>query len=155
MSERGQSKAIDERQGVLLLLLRGADSPGVDPIRIMKGAFIVTQEAPMEWVAPSARYEFVPEKYGPCSYDVYSDLDALVDEGLVQATQAPGRSWRYYSVTPAGQERAEDLRRRSSAGATDFITRVAQFVRGLPFAKLLKTIYARYPQYAVNSVFQY
>ena len=155
MSERGQSKAIDEREGVLLLLLSRADSPGVDPIRIMTGAFIVTQEAPTAWLAPSARYQFVPEKYGPCSYDVYSDLDGLVDQGLVQATQASGRSWRYYSITPAGQSRAEDLRRRSSAEATDYITRVAEFVRGLPFGKLLKTVYARYPEYAVNSVFQY
>ena len=43
--------------------------------------FIFAQES---GVSDDESYEFVPYNWGPCSFEIYEDMDSLIDDGLVE-----------------------------------------------------------------------
>lgn len=140
-------------QKTLLLFFLGSERR-LDPIRIMKGLFIFTMEAPEPWLPSATRYEFVPYSYGPYARQIDIDLNRLKLLGLLQSSQAPGRHWDYYSLTEQGQAKAVELESSLDPRAVTYLHKVREFVLGLSFSRLLDTIYERYPDYAVNSVFK-
>ena len=56
--------------------------------------------------------------------------------------------------TDQGKEKAAQVASDFPVPAVRYIQKVREFVLGLTFRKLLDTVYARYPDYAVNSVFK-
>lgn len=142
-----------ERQKVLMTFL-GASDQELDPIRIMKGMFVLASESPVTWLSRDARYKFEPYHYGPCSFEVYRDLDLLVHLGYLCAREAPGQSWKYYSLTSKGQVVRRTVAKSFDPKLVDFISRVRDFVGSLSFRDLLSVIYRKYPEFAVNSVFK-
>jgi hypothetical protein len=54
----------------------------LSPIQLMKGLFLIKQELELKDF-----YEFEPYLYGPCSFEVYRDLEILTKERLI--TQVP------------------------------------------------------------------
>jgi len=54
----------------------------LSPIQLMKGLFFIKQELELKDF-----YEFEPYLYGPCSFEVYRDLEILTKERL--NTQVP------------------------------------------------------------------
>lgn len=143
---------LDPQQRVLLVFLNGEGR--LDPIRIMKGMFLFAKETPEQWMPAEARYEFVPYNYGPCSFQIYSDLDFFVASGLVESTEVPGQSWGLYSVTSAGAKFAEHIAQAMDSRPRKYLSTIRDFVAGLSFNDLLTAVYRRYPDYAVNSVFK-
>lgn len=132
-----------------LLLFLSLDTPenrSLDPIRIMKGLFLTSQEDGIE-----LGYTFEPYHYGPCSFDVYKDLNQLVAEGLVEEIPVPGQTWNLYAPTSSGVERAKSLEVPQSA--IEKLSNQRNKVISLSFLKLLQFVYQKYPQFAKNSVF--
>lgn len=137
-----------------LLAFVGARTTKIDPIRIMKGMFLISEEVPNSWWDASTRYKFVPYDFGPCSFAIYSDLDMLERLRLLQSAQSPGQSWKYYSITGRGAlllQRSEGLR----PDLISYMRQVRDFVDSLTFRSLLAAVYKKYPDYAANSVFQF
>src|ERR1700694_2121808 len=147
------STSLTKSQIALLLFFQGSERK-VDPIRIMKGLFIFSQEAPEAWFRKSERYSFIAYAYGPYSRQVDADIDRLALRGYIQASQAPGKSWSYYTLSEAGKAIAKEVQSSIDPKAVTYLHQVREFVLGLTFRRLLDTIYARYPDYAVNSVFK-
>lgn len=143
------------RQKTLLVFLSRGELQELDPIRIMKGLFLFTMEAPDKWLSSDDRYKFVPFDYGPCSFQIYSDLDQLKEYGYIRSREMPGRSWNYYSLTSEGAKLAKDLASDMHPGIIGYLQALRDFVSSLPFRQLLAVIYRRYPKYAVNSVFKF
>lgn len=141
-------------QATVLEFLSGSDKQ-LDPIRIMKGLFVFSMEAPEAWLPKEERHHFVPYSYGPYSQQVNSDLGQLGIKGYVQMTLVPGKSWSYYSLTSEGESVAERIAPAFNPAAIDYLRRLREFVVNLSFRQLLDTIYAKYPEYAVNSVFKF
>lgn len=141
------------RQSMLLLLISKADAPGLDPIRIMKGQFLLAMEVPAHWMRAEARYAFVPYNYGPYSSEIYRDLDLLEQMNLIGRTTLPGRSWSYYYSTEAGTACADEIASTLEPALVKYIDSVRHFVSSVSFSDLLRAVYQRYPEYAVNSVF--
>jgi uncharacterized protein YwgA len=139
---------------LLLLVEHDGDDDGLDPIRIQKGLFLLSQEGGL----PAAeRYRFVPYNYGPMSPRVYRDVDVLVRRGLLERRVVGGRSWRRVRATRHGHERAHALRANAGGREAAAIVRLREIRRlidGLDFTRLLETIYERYPDYASRSVFR-
>jgi hypothetical protein len=142
------------RQQTLLAFLGGGDGQEIDPVRIMKGLFLFGQEAPSGWIPAEGRYDFEPYNYGPCSFDIYADLDALQRRGYIRTTAVAGRSWQYYSLTAAGVATLGEVVASMHPEALRYLGEIRQFVMKLPFRSLLQAVYQRYPDYAVNSVFR-
>jgi uncharacterized protein len=132
---------------VLLLIADGATgSYQLDPIRLMKGGFIVSQVGAEAW---RPLFNFHPYHYGPFDSSVYGAVDRLVADGLFAAT--PAGRYNTYAVTDAGHQRAADLEGLVGEQSAGWLRSVGSYVTSRSFAKLLKEIYERYPDFAVNS----
>ena len=145
--------ALTPRQSTLLLFLDGDPGVTLDPVRIMKGLFLVAQQAPEDWLAAQSRYSFEAYHYGPFSADIYQDIVALRRMDLVECHEVSGQNWCRYSLTDGGR-----LAAKLTAGDVDtrlvgYIGRLRDWVTSLSFNELLTAIYDRYPEYARNSVF--
>lgn len=122
---------------------------GLDPVRIQKGMFLLSKRGPARDV-----YSFRPYNWGPFSADIYRDLDALEAEGLLQGEQVPGRTWRLFTTTPQGEDRARQVAQTLNPEHLQWLSRTRQFVGTRSFTKLLREIYSAYPEYAGKSLLQ-
>jgi len=138
----------------LLLFLTSAArneqrSRSLEPLRIMKGAFLMSQRGEGEL---RDLYVFEPYDYGPFTPELYSDLDLLATRGLVAREAVAGRSWRMYRPTTDGVAQASDLAANVDGRHLATIDDAYSFVTTRGFLKLLRDLYAEYPTYAVNTV---
>ena len=133
---------------ILLIIADGSSGRfALDPIRLMKGAFLAWQQGPDEW---DELFDFRPYDYGPFDASVYRARDDLIRAGLLDVT----RHGRYdrYSVTPNGAARAQALKRAMPSEIADWLTRIGSYVTSLSFADLLREIYSAFPEFATRSV---
>jgi uncharacterized protein len=134
--------------GLLLLLAAPGGSYPMDRIRIMKGLFLLSQEGP---AAFRELYHFEPYRFGPFDKTVYNHLDWLQAKGFVKAERNPASGQPEYSLTPAGQTRAEASGLSLDDHARSELARIKNFVTTRSFVTLLRQVYAKYPSYAVRS----
>jgi len=127
--------------------------PGIDPIRIMKGLFIFSQEVKKEWLKPNSLYEFMPYNYGPCSFEIYKDLRILKALGLLLSNQVKHQNWNYYSLSKKGEILNKQI--KIDSRAEKFLKEIKNFATKIQFYLLLRAIYREYPDYATNSVFKH
>lgn len=142
------------RHDWLLMLLAVSDSSEpLDPVRLQKGMFLLSRERQL----PAAEaYDFSAYDYGPFSVDIYRDLDALFDAGLVERIPAPGYSWSRYRATERGTERAQSLVDHMGEEQREralYLQEMKRGVLGLSFKALLNYVYGLYPEYSENSIF--
>jgi len=141
-----------EKKDITLLVIESASDEGLSPVQLQKSLFIIEQaHLP---ALPSDFYTFYPYDYGPFCEEVYQDTDALVEEGMVFNMSVSGQSWSKYIITPKGRSRAEELRKEINGELSAYIKETVQWVSSLTFDQLLRAIYAKYPKYSINSVFQ-
>lgn len=122
----------------------------IEPIQIQKTLFKFAQEggAPV-----TERYRFVPYNWGPCSMQIYSDLQQLREEGLVEFVPT-GRGWSAYRLTDAGERAASKLREKANPRLLQQLEDKRQWVKTRRFHELLKDVYADYPDFASKSLFE-
>jgi hypothetical protein len=142
---------VTTRQEWLLMALAHLNGRPMTPVQIQKAMFLMAAEA-KALVGPGF-YKFVPYNYGPFDANVYHDLDAQEAQGLVTSTHWPGRSWKMYSVTPAGVLAASKAKRLANAKGVAFLAKVVDWVASLSFPQLVRAIYEKYPRFKANSVF--
>jgi uncharacterized protein YwgA len=139
------------RQEFLLLALASTSDGRLTPVQIQKAMFLLKQEAG-QYVGPDF-YEFVPYNYGPFNSSIYDDLNALAGSGLVTIDQSQGRSWAMYTITGTGLQKADQVRDAVAPAIRDYTQNVVSWIKAQSFAGLLRSIYTKYPSFAVNSVF--
>lgn len=126
----------------------GADGPDeLDPIRIQKGMFLLSQRGPSRDL-----YSFRPYNWGPFSSAIYTDLEELEDKGLVESRRVPGRSWKVFQTTAAGDEHAAKIADKVDADHVEWLRRAREYVTGRSFVRLLRDIYEHFPQYKQRSL---
>lgn len=141
---------LNARRGWLAAVLAaGTPDRTLDPVRIQKAMFLLSEEGP----APLKHlYEFQPYHFGPCSFDLYRDLDALEAEGVVKSDVPPGQTWKIYELTEKGQEVGRAALASAGAAERSAVQSTMDFVLTRSFRRLLKDVYAKYPEYATKSV---
>jgi uncharacterized protein len=140
----------DEIRGEDVVLLIASGSTGAfefDPIRLMKGAFLVAQRGPTEW---RDFFDFEPYSYGPFDSSVYVMRDNLLAGGLLRA-ERHGR-YESYALTEVGQARVDELKRRIPKQTADWTASVGRYVTSKSFSRLLREIYGAFPEFAMRSV---
>lgn len=140
-----------ERKDWTLLAITAAGSRGLSPVQIQKSLFLLGKELPSE-VGPFF-YDFIPYNYGPFDRNVYMDASELSEKGLISIVDT-GSGLKQYLPTHLGTQCASLLKHAASARALDYLDRIVQWTQGLSFSALLRAIYAKYPEYRQNSVFQ-
>jgi hypothetical protein len=137
------------REDLLLLLAGGAEEGpyDFDPIRMMKGSFIVSQAGRTAW---RTLFSFRPYDYGPFDVRVYGARDALVAEGLLQREKT-GR-YASYTLTDNGRQRVQEVEQEIGPEGAEWVRRVGRYVTSKSFSRLLDEVYARWPEFAERSV---
>lgn len=135
-------------EDVVLLIAAGASGPfEFDPIRLMKGAFLVSQRGPTEW---RGYFDFSPYSYGPFDSGVYVLRDKLLSAGLLRAE--PHGRYESYQLTDGGKRRVAELRTTLPKQTSEWVSSVGSYVTSKSFSRLLREIYAAFPGYATRSV---
>ena len=140
------------RQDWLLLALSKSPGGAMSPVQIQKALFLFGQEAGGSIGA--GFYSFEPYDYGPFDAAIYADLRRMTNEGVVTAQWTPGRSWKRYAITESGRRAALGLENDADARLAEFLGRIVTWVGERSFSALLRSVYAAYPEFAVNSVFR-
>jgi len=125
------------RQKVVLELLRSVGRP-LSPTAFVKMTFLLRHETVL--TEDTTFYDFVPYKYGPFSFALYRELDTLRKGGYVSRDQ------RNLTLHSSAQS-AHTLRSGVSSGITEVVARYGKMRE----RQLIKTVYSRYPWYAMRS----
>jgi uncharacterized protein YwgA len=141
-----------ERRDWLLLALHFGGKRGLSPVQLQKALFLLAIEVPE---VRQDFYEFVPHNYGPFSKQIYLDAEALGANGC--AAIEPHGSYSQYLITEAGREHLKAIEGRGgfSERAYNYLDDVVAWTQRQSFSSLIRAIYEKYPEYRVNSVFQY
>lgn len=140
-----------ERADILLAgLAAGGENATFTPVQVQKLFFLLDREA--SHLIQGPYFNFSPYDYGPFDRSVYDGLDALARSNLVRV-QSTGR-YRVYSLSQAGYQEGAARLNALSAATRAYIANVANWVRQLSFEQLVASIYNRYPEMKVNSVFR-
>ncbi len=122
----------------------------MEPIQLQKALFKFSQESEApKWEL----YAFEPYNWGPCSFEIYEDLSALRENGLVEF-EPSGRGWNVYRLTDAGKLQASKLKKRADPGLLNKLVEIREYVVTRSFSNLLSDVYKQYPGYAANSLFR-
>lgn len=133
---------------IILLIASGASGPyPFDPIRLMKGCFVVSRAGRTEW---RSLFNFEPYDYGPFDALVYRARDLLLNDGHLHA-DVSGR-YASYSLTEVGTARCAEVSRQLDDTAVGWLQNVGRYVCSKSFVDLLSDIYGRYPEFASRSV---
>ena len=136
----------------ILIAIAAAGGDALSPVQLQKSLFLIGETVPT--VDRTDFYTFKPYNYGPFSREIYTDAEALAAEGLIMISSGPGQTWSDYRATMAGLEKSKELKSRLDDAQCAYIDGLINWLRKLSFEQLLKFIYSRYPEYAVNSMFR-
>jgi len=138
---------MDRKEILLSFIALPEGKPNVlSPIQIMKGMFLVKQELHLKNF-----YQFKPYLYGPCSLEVYRDVQRLVGENFILPLPSV-RGWKFYMVSSKGSKKFEELSKKMDREFLESMRRIKRIVMEKSFIELLKYVYRKYPEFAVNSV---
>jgi len=137
---------------IILSLASGARGPyPLDPIRIMKGAFLVSQLGSPEL---KKHFAFKPYNYGPFDLSVYETLDQLKKRNLLAEVKEGDSKYPTYSITAEGSTALTTVSSGANEKELSWLKDISAYVTSRSFEDLLTEIYKRFPTYAEKSVFK-
>lgn len=122
-----------------------AVQPAVPMTALMKYAFLLQMEGRNHW----RFYHFVPYHYGPLSKELYSDLDHLQAEGLVEVEKDTDEEKTHITIT--NPTRADALLAELPDSLKEEISAILDAYGDLDNNALLAAVYDKYPAYAKKS----
>jgi hypothetical protein len=140
------------RMDIVLAALSPAGGVPHTPVQVQKLLFLVDRN--LASLIGGPKFNFEPYHYGPFDVAVYSTLQELAGQGLVEITRSSEGNWREYRLTPEGQSCGAQVLAALDERARDYVQRVSEFVRKLSFTELVSAIYEAYPEMRERSVFQ-
>ena len=139
-----------EPRDLLLACLAAAGGEPFQPVHIQKMLFIA-QEVVGD--ATGKPFVFVPYNYGPFCTDVYSTLDALAVDEMVEIIGQPCTPGRIYRSSKKGLEEGQTILGKMDPEASQYLVDLAKWVRSQSFRELVSAVYKEYPAMAERSIF--
>lgn len=115
----------------------------------MKGLFLIWHRSQR---ALDGFYEFTPYMYGPCSFDLYEELERAEQEHLVAQAPHSVVQWASYHLTVKGEAKASTIEKNVDKNTLALVQSIATEVASLGFHKLLRKVYAEAPDFASRTV---
>ena len=144
-------KRILKREELVLAAMSPAQGKQFQPVHVQKLFFLIDMATGAQ--LGGKYFDFRPYDYGPFDSEVYSTLDRLEINGLVEVLQGTGWNPRRYRLTPLGQKNGEKFIGKLPDEMQEYLKDICKFVRRLSFAQLVAAIYKAYPEMKANSVF--
>ena len=160
---------------VLLALLYSKGSTGKtnEPIagttKLEKFMFLISRETNLKDTI-SKDYEFAPDKYGPCSHEIFDDVEMLKDAKFIEEKERdifspldegdnetchysaadfeeyPKRRLRVFSLTEKGQKIGEIMFSSLSPENQKKIVILKQLYNKRPVKEIIRKVYTKYPE---------
>lgn len=127
------------RQRTLLYLIKLAGGRATK-LQVTKWAFLLANESKAK--GGDSFYQFLPYKYGPYSFCLYQEANAMLSQGLLAA-----RDDKTWALTDEGRGIANGTPDEFKADAAEIYQRYGQ----IDNRRLLEDVYTRYPWFSVNS----
>jgi hypothetical protein len=131
------------RKDWTLLAVSLGGNKGLTPAQLQKVLFLL-----------SKAYPKTISNYGPFDKAIYQDAKLLVDEGLIKTIEKNGNSWSYYCISSDGVDKAKLLLGDHSLRPAAYLNKLVHWAQTLTFEQLISSVYEKYPEYKVNSVFR-
>ena len=128
-------------------LLVAIEDGTLEPVQVQKLMFLFREKT---GVSNEEAYEFVPYDWGPCSFEIYDDLDNLIALDKIARSQSP-RGISRYSLTDDGRKTMEKVRGDADSALVDKLLKLRSWVTSRQFRTLLLDVYKEFPQYSVAS----
>ncbi len=130
------------RQRLLLAMLEKAGAP-LSATKLVKLAFLLDREGGVGQL--TTFYDFVPYKYGPFSFALYREIEALRRDSYVSEERD---CWRLdEAMRDQGREQVSQLSRELRERVAKIVSRYSNRQQHA----LLRDVYARYPWYATKT----
>ena len=159
---------------VLLALLyaKGSTGKNNEPIagttRLEKFLFLISRETDLTEPI-SNNYDFTPDNYGPCSHEIFDDIEMLKDANIIVEKQsskfdqlAEGddnechypavdsedypKTLRIFSLTEKGERIGELLFNSLSEETKKKLNILKKLYNKRPVSKLVQDVYTKYPE---------
>lgn len=170
---------INSGTDVLLALLyaRGSTGKNNEPIagttKLEKFMFLISRETDLK--DDIKDYDFGPDNFGPCSHELFDDIEMLkdakyleekersifspLDEGdsescqsaAVDSEEYPQRRLRVFSLTEKGMKIGEILFNSLSLVDQKKIVMLKQLYNKKPVSQIIRDVYTKYPDMIVES----
>lgn len=128
------------RQRTILRLLEKANRPLTSTV-MFKLAFLMREETAL--VEDSTFYDFLPYKFGPYSFAMHREIEALVSYGYLKAQMTSTGSLFVRGATP----NENGLSAMINSAVDAILKRYGKVSQ----RDLVRDVYARYPWYAINT----
>ena len=122
----------------------------LEPIQVQKLMFVFAQKE-KDSIPKDEAYDFVPYDWGPCSFEIYDDLELLIEEEVVGRLITKKRKWHTYQLTEKGKTRLKQLRKKADKYLLKRLEHWREWVTTKSFRQLLLAVYQEYPEYATAS----
>lgn len=110
-------------------------------VQLMKWAFLLSVETQSR--PRNACYQFVPYHYGPYSFSLYQEIDALVRHGIIENANEHGNRWRLTEI-------ANEVDISLPAPMKTDLYYVMNRYGSMNNRQLIDTVYDKYPWYTIN-----
>ena len=132
-----------QRELIGFILFGTTPTSGIGKLRLTKYAFLLAQEATD--VPASLRYDFVPYHYGPFSFSLYNDLNAIGRDGFITSSGDDEGLTIADHMASAARTEFDQLPWSLRAAIHDTCARY----RSISDDELLRVVYSRHPWYAM------
>ena len=140
------------REDVLLMVVAAGQGTPLTPVQLQKSLFLIGER--LTESLPKPLYEFEPYHYGPFNGDIYADADDLESQGYLVSVGSTSGTWLDRAITTEGAKRVEVVEQQLPRPIRDYIHTIVEWSQSMSFSQLVRSIYAEYPEYRQNSVFQ-
>lgn len=130
------------RQKILLAVLH-ASNRALSQIEIVKLAFLLRHESVLEM--DHAFYDFVPYRFGPFSFALYRELESLQSNGYLEMSESS------INLSESTRDETRGKIAELTAGERNSVAEVVKRYGRLKQKSLVRTVYARYPWFTINS----
>ena len=141
-----------DKKSLLLACLAAADGAAYEPVQIQKLIFLFQERASKLFTAKP--FHFIAYDYGPFDKDIYSGLESLEAQGLVEIYGSPFSRPRLYGLSDTGKAPAKVALNSIKEPYRGYLVMLSKWIRQATFAQLVGAIYKEYPSMRANSVFK-
>jgi uncharacterized protein (DUF488 family) len=134
--------ALLTRQKILLAILHTSNRP-LSTIELVKLAFLLRHES--EVGSNHTFYDFVPYKFGPFSFALYRELEALQGNGYLEVSESSIRLSD--STRKEALQKIGELTTREHSAVAGIFSRFGK----MKTQALIHAVYSRYPWFTINS----
>lgn len=120
-----------------------------DRIRVQKAIFLLTRRGSARW---NDLYPYRPYDWGPYCRELVDDLRILAQVGQMRTSHSAGSRYGRYALTDQGQQAVDEVWESLPEEERCFLVAVRAYVTSKDFNALLREVYAAYPEFATESL---